>query len=129
VKFKGTLIRPLADQRDRDNRFIDPAGVEFGNHRYPLTVEFDLSRTVGYATVSRAPDGSLVAEGVITEGDLDAVLGSRRPKLAVGIAGKGDDLRADVVRRCRVVSTALTLDHADPGQPPIEEVEEQPDRA
>lgn len=128
MRFTGTLVRPLADQQDRDGRFIDPAGVEFVEGRdYPLTIEFDMDRAVGYAVVERAEDGSLVASGMITEGDVAAII-AMPPKLAAGIACRSEDILPGVAGRvvaaCRLNAVALTGSHADPGQPPIEEIPE-----
>lgn len=121
MRFQGVLVRPLDDQRDRDGTRIDPAGVQFEEGRdYPLWVEFDYARPLGYAVVSRADDGSLVVAGAITEADPDAVMGTSRPRLAAGVTV--EDMLADVVRRCRLTAVALTAEHADPDQPPIEEV-------
>lgn len=126
MRYRGILVRPLAEQADRDNTFIDPAGVAFSpSIRYPVTVEFDWRRSTGYATVSRAEDGSLVAEGWI-EGDPEAIVGGRPPWLAAGIAVRSEDildgLRGRVVSSCRLNAIGLTGNHSDPGQPPIEEI-------
>lgn len=129
MRFKGVLVRPLAEQGDRDERFIDPAGVEYvAGRNYPLTVEFDLTRLVGYAAVE--PDGdSLVAAGWI-DGDPEAIVGGYPPRLAIGIAVRSEDihdgLRGRVVSSCRLNALALTGNHGDPGQPPIEELPETP---
>lgn len=127
MKFSGVLVRPLADQADRDGRRIDPAGVTFlPGVRYPVTVEFDMDNAVGTATVSRADDGSLVAEGDL-DGDGEAIMGAKPPQLAVGIhviEDERDRMGAELIRRSKLNAIALTANHADPGQPPIEEVPE-----
>jgi len=118
MRFRGTLVRPLADQADLDGNFIDPAGVEFTN---PVTVfvEFDYRNPVGRAVVSRAPDGSLVAEGEL---GIDKPAGLR---IAAGVASLGDLKRTQggrVISACRLNAIGLTPNHSDPGQPEIEEV-------
>lgn len=125
MRFTGTLVRPLADQGDRDGTLIDPAGVQFVEGRdYPVTAEFDLDKPLGYAVVSRAEDGSLTAAGEIVYADWEAVRGLR---LAAGIAARGEDIlpgvRGRVVAACRLNAIGLTPNHSDPGQPEIEEVE------
>ena len=124
TRYRGTLVRPLADQADRDGLFIDPAGVEFEGFRYPVTVEFDYDNAVGTATVEMER-GALVATLDI-DGDKESVIGPESPQLAVGIAVHSEDilpgLRGRVVSSCRLNAIGLTARHADPGQPPIEEV-------
>ncbi len=126
MKFRGTLVRPLSDQADRDGLLIDPAGVQFIEGRdYPLLAEFDYAKPLGYAVVSRADDGSLTAAGAIVYAEGEAVAGLR---LAAGIAFDPADAMTGthgrVVSSCRLNAVALTASHSDPGQPPIERVEE-----
>lgn len=125
MRFTGVLVRPLAEQADRDGRFIDPAGVEYVEGRnYPLTVEFDMTRLVGYAAVEPSGD-SLVATGWI-DGDPEAIVGGKPPQIAIGIAVRSEDihdgLRGRVVSSCRLNAIGLTGQHSDPGQSPIEEI-------
>jgi hypothetical protein len=124
MRFTGTLVRPLADQGDRDGLLIDPAGVEFVEGRdYPVTAEFDLAAPLGYAVVSRAEDGSLVAAGEIVYAEAADVKGLRLAAGAV-IAAHTERIlpgvRGRVVTSCRLNAIGLTPNHSDPGQPPIE---------
>ena len=126
TRYRGTLVRPLADQADRDGLFIDPAGVEFEGYRYPVFVEFDYRRgAVGFATVSRAEDGGIVAEVDIDDG-VATLVPAQPARLSAGVAAAAEDilpgLRGRVVSSCRLNAIGLTARHADPGQPPIEEV-------
>ena len=125
-RFRGVLIRPLADQGDRDGALIDPAGVAFIEGRdYPVTAEFDYDKPLGYARVSRAEDGSLIAEGEIVYADWADVKGLR---LAAGVAFDSAYARpvpqGRAAMRCRLNAIGLTPRHSDPGQPEIERVEE-----
>lgn len=133
MRYRGILVRPLAEQADRDGTYIDHAGVEFvegrryvvwREHRYNYPED-----AVGYAEVSRSEDGSLVAEGWI-DGDPEAIVGGRPPQLAIGIAVRSEDIhdgiRGRVVSSCRLNAIGLTGSHSDPGQPPIEELPETP---
>jgi hypothetical protein len=128
MKMRGVLVRPLADQGDRNGALVDPAGVAFIEGRdYPLCIEFDYERAVGYGVVTREEDGSLTAAGEIVYLDPQAAKGLR---LAAGVAFDPADVLAGVVghsgrrvvARSRLNAIGLTANHADPGQPAIEEI-------
>lgn len=124
TRFRGTLVRPLAEQADRDGRLIDPDGVAFEPGRdYPLFIDFDMdAEPSGWAVLERGP-GGITAEGEITGAGFEDVKGLR---LAVGVAFRTEDvlpgLNGRVIATCRLNGVSLTPNHADPGQPPIEEV-------
>lgn len=116
MHFRGTLLKRLEDQADRDQLYVDPKGVRFHPgevhtifRNFSYVVPDDV---MGSGVVSRAKDGSLVVEG-----ELLADPGDSR-KLAIGIAMRpGDDTRP--VRSCELLSVCLTHEHQDPTQPPI----------
>jgi hypothetical protein len=127
VKFRGTLIQPLADQGDADGRYIDPDGVAFEEGRdYPLFIDFDHgTEPVGWA-VLRREGGAVVAEGEITAGDEEATRGLA---LAAAVAFRPHDVlrsiqkpQGRVIVGCRLNGVSLTGSHADPGQPEITEI-------
>lgn len=117
MRFRGVLLKPLADQHDLDARYIDPAGVEFDPERdYPISVEFnDLIPPVGRGRVSQAEDGSLVVEGEIF-GNLFRGHNTGPRKLAIGVRAK------HAPDQTELFAIALARLHQDPDQPSIEEI-------
>jgi hypothetical protein len=62
LRFHGTLVRPLADQADRDGDRIDPAGLRFGDGEHIVFAggNFRVPEDVlGHGKLSRAADGSI----------------------------------------------------------------------
>ena len=116
LAFRGTLVRPLADQGDRSHNHIDPAGVRFDPETdYPIHVEFDYSKPpVGFGRVSRAEDGSLRVEGEISPG--------QHPwQLAIGVYSRKSLRTRDrhVIEESDILSISLTDRHDDPDQPVV----------
>jgi hypothetical protein len=117
--FHGVLVRPLAEQADRDGDRIDPAGVKIKEPRVVITANFDANHPLGTGIVSRAEDGSLVVDGTLNDGPVAALGGL---KLAIGVVvGKRTVHKAggSVTKTSTLMSVALTGEHSDPEQPVI----------
>jgi len=115
VRFRATLVRPLADQSDRDDWRIDPAGVTFDPETdYPIFRDFDYAARVGHGRISTEDDGSLVVEG-----ELDLPIAEKF--LAIGVYVDESTKTPDsvFVGKSRVMSVSTTDSHSDPRQPPI----------
>jgi hypothetical protein len=124
MRFHGVLVRPLGEQRDRDDFLIDPAGVTIPDREVPIYREFDYrpEAIIGSGRVSRGEDGSLVMEGELTE--------RYGTKLAIGVRTTDTvhfSTGATIARTSGFMAVGLTRDHKDPGQPDIEELEDSND--
>jgi len=123
VKIRGTLVRPLELQQDRDGDRIDPAGVIFDPDAwYVIHRDFDYSYPpIGRAKIVREGDGSLSFEGEIY-GDFTA---DPPFKAAVGVIGLSNKAWAKGldIAESRLFTVGLVHEHADPHQPDIEVIE------
>jgi len=121
TKFEGVLLQPLAEQHDTDGYNIDPNGVQFDpERRYEVTNSFDLKDILGYATVRRTEDGTLIATGD-AQFPVDMFTEPQKIALAIGVRsdkaewpkGKG------VVKDSVLWVLGATWNHVDPSQPAI----------
>jgi hypothetical protein len=128
MKFEGVLVRPLADQGDRDDYKIDPAGVAFEDGPVPIWRNFNYDPTMdllGEGTVFRE-GGALMVRGELNEQGAAFARGKAemRGKLAIGVQTREGQAElhkgaGSVVHECDLMSVALTWEHQDPAQPAI----------
>jgi len=124
MKFTGVLLKPLDQQGDRDGMRIDPAGVVFGPNPVPIWQNFGYrvpEDMVGWGTISKAEDGSLIVTGELDHWSTTMPA----PKLAIGVMGddivkKGNKAKDKIIRKSSLMAVAVTVEHQDPTQPPID---------
>lgn len=115
TKFHGVLLKPLANQHDRDGYLIDPQGVTFDPDKdYAISPDFDPRKLpVGRARVRRAEDGSLEAYGTLEKWP--------GAKLAIGVSyGRVRPLPTPgIVEKSQLMELGATLAHVDLEQPSV----------
>ena len=125
MKFRGVLLKPLDQQGDKDQMFIDPAGVKFDEDQdYTIWREFNYTvpdDVLGHGKIVRGEDGSLLVEGEIT---YPTNVSKNFPfRLAIGVRSldhTGNRLDGMTINRSEVFAVSFTPNHADPTQPAIE---------
>jgi hypothetical protein len=130
VKFKGTLLRTVAEQIEGgdDDMAIDPEGVVISKGA-ALSWNFDTTRPpVG--TVDRVwlEDGRLLVEGTIVD-DEPVKAGDLTP--AIGVKDQTFSRAALVCRHSTLFGVGLARANEDSGVPPItllEDADALPDR-
>lgn len=129
TKITAVLVRPLAEQADRDGWHIDPAGVKFDPDKdYIIWREFSYNvpdDVVGHGRVRRREDGALVVDGELTIDLNDQIREGRLPfSLAIGVMTDGPGSRSrepgGVCSASSLMSIGFTAKHSDPDQPEIE---------
>ncbi len=120
MRIVGTLVRPLAEQGDRDGHRIDPKGVKLDPATVPLTRNFDKESVLGEATVTLAGNELVATADLNEEGAKAFALGGLR--FAIGIVSAKSTLKraGATVRTSKLMGVALTGEHADPNQPVVE---------
>jgi hypothetical protein len=116
-RFHGVLMRPFAEQEDRDGNRVDPRALQFDpDAAYPVTMNFDNSQILGRAKVALTEDGALVMDGDLFRSKGEPL------KAAVGIYLDDYTTTKDGIRRVRagrLMGIGLTTEHEDPNQPDI----------
>lgn len=128
MRFEGVLVKPLADQGDRDGHLIDPKGVTFeeGPIQIWRNFSYQIDDLLGKGTLSRADDGSIVVKGELNAIGTAHVRGGL-DRLAVGLrVDKMIHRRrgASIARASTVFGVSLTKEHQDPEQPPVRLLDE-----